>query len=59
MSDELDWTKSSYSDSEGAACVEFAALAHAVLVRDSKTPGSPHLHLHPVAWADFLRLAVE
>ncbi|MGI5456595.1 DUF397 domain-containing protein [Streptomyces sp. CA-249302] len=49
MSDQLEWCKSSYSDSEGGACVE-VAFATAIHVRDSKLPASPELHVTASAW---------
>ncbi|MER7405396.1 DUF397 domain-containing protein [Streptomyces sp. NPDC000070] len=53
MSDQLRWIKSSYSDSEGGACVE-VALSTAVHVRDSKTSAGPELHVSAAAWAAFV-----
>ncbi|MFI7016831.1 DUF397 domain-containing protein [Streptomyces sp. NPDC050164] len=53
MSDQLRWIKSSYSDSEGGACVE-VALSAAVHVRDSKTPAGPELHVTAPAWSAFV-----
>ncbi|OUC96461.1 DUF397 domain-containing protein [Streptomyces swartbergensis] len=53
MSDQLRWVKSSYSDSEGGACVE-VALSAAVYVRDSKTPASREVHITAAAWAAFV-----
>ncbi|MFJ1601310.1 DUF397 domain-containing protein [Streptomyces sp. NPDC088261] len=50
---ELDWFKSSYSGSGGDNCVEVAARADAVLVRDSKDTGLGRLVLSPTAWAAF------
>ncbi|MEU0697426.1 DUF397 domain-containing protein [Streptomyces niveus] len=56
---ELEWFKSSYSDSSnGNDCVEVATTSTAVLVRDSKTPG-PRLGLSPTAWASFVSYASE
>ncbi|GAA0940678.1 DUF397 domain-containing protein [Actinocorallia libanotica] len=34
----MSWRKSTYSDSEGGACVELAGVATTVAVRDSKNP---------------------
>lgn len=53
MSDQLNWFKSSYSDSEGGACVEvaFAARIH---IRDSKTSHGPEIHLPAPAWSAFI-----
>ncbi|MCB5182074.1 DUF397 domain-containing protein [Streptomyces antimicrobicus] len=51
MSTALKWFKSSYSGSEGGACVEVAACPEAVHVRDSKLSASPRLRLAPQAWS--------
>ncbi|MET8677584.1 DUF397 domain-containing protein [Streptomyces sp. NPDC004647] len=56
-SDDLAWSKSSYSGDEGGNCIEVAADASAVHVRDSKDPDGPVLTLTPDAWADFVRFA--
>ena len=53
MSEQLKWFKSSYSDDEGADCVE-VAFATAIHVRDSKNPVGPELHLTAPAWTAFL-----
>ncbi|MGI5393725.1 DUF397 domain-containing protein [Streptomyces sp. CA-251251] len=54
MTDRPIWIKSSYSDDEGAACVE-VALAPTIHVRDSKTaPGAPELHVSAPAWSAFI-----
>ncbi|QIP73382.1 DUF397 domain-containing protein [Streptomyces sp. VN1] len=52
----LEWFKSSYSGSEGGACIEVATEPTAVHIRDSKTndPGAPHVTVAPTAWAAFL-----
>ncbi|MES9538235.1 DUF397 domain-containing protein [Actinomadura sp. NPDC000600] len=44
-----DWRKSSYSGGTGGECVEVAAGAGCVLVRDSKDPDGPCLGLTPAA----------
>jgi hypothetical protein len=54
MSDQLKWSKSSYSDSEGGACVEVAPTPTAVHIRDSKTPAAPHLTVPARAWTAFI-----
>lgn len=36
MKEPLTWFKSSYSDSQGGACLEVAACPHTIHVRDSK-----------------------
>jgi Domain of unknown function (DUF397) len=48
-----EWRKSSYS-SDSANCVEAAALADTVLLRDSKDPTGPVLTFGADAWAAFL-----
>ncbi|MFJ7055810.1 DUF397 domain-containing protein [Streptomyces albidoflavus] len=57
----LIWVKSSYSNGQGAECVEWApehaALTGEVLVRDSKTPHAPHLTLTPESFAGLVSLA--
>ena len=46
------WRKSSYSNGE-ASCVEIAAAARAVAVRDSKDPHGPRLAVPAGSWAAF------
>ncbi|MFJ9869244.1 DUF397 domain-containing protein [Streptomyces sp. NPDC101165] len=55
MSTALQWFKSSYSSSEGGACLEVAVSPLTIHIRDSKqTPSdSPTLHLTPTTWAAF------
>jgi hypothetical protein len=53
---ELAWFKSSYSGAEGGECVEFAAAATHVHIRDSKQAGGPVLTVGPGAWAGFVGL---
>ncbi|WP_405646554.1 DUF397 domain-containing protein [Streptomyces sp. NBC_00019] len=53
MSEQLKWFKSSYSDSEGGACVE-VAFATAIHVRDSKVPASLELYIAAPAWKAFV-----
>ncbi|MGW1057668.1 DUF397 domain-containing protein [Micromonospora rubida] len=48
------WRTSSRSGGEGD-CVEVAAFADAVGVRDSKDRGGPALSFEPEAWAGFVR----
>ncbi|MCY0945258.1 DUF397 domain-containing protein [Streptomyces antarcticus] len=53
---ELDWYKSSYSDSsEGDDCVEVAATPASIHVRDSKDTRLPGLTFGTGAWAGFVR----
>ncbi|WEH35384.1 DUF397 domain-containing protein [Streptomyces sp. AM 4-1-1] len=53
----LMWFKSSYSTNDGPDCVEVAAAASAVRVRDSKVVSGPQLGFAPDAWADFVAYA--
>lgn len=48
------WRKSSYSNSQGADCVEVADLPGIVPVRDSKNPDGPTLLFPSRAWAPFI-----
>lgn len=57
--DERTWFKSSYSGSDGDACVEVAKGTRSVHVRDSKDQLSPELALSPSVWADFVRYAAR
>ncbi|WP_203185800.1 DUF397 domain-containing protein [Streptomyces pratensis] len=57
---ELEWFKSSYSDSSNSnECVEVAAAPGAVRVRDSKSVPGPHLGFTSTAWQAFLAYASE
>ena len=57
---QLDWFKSSYSDSSNPNdCVEVATTITAVHVRDSKNPQGPRLAVDPTAWAGFIAYAVD
>ncbi|MET9483160.1 DUF397 domain-containing protein [Streptomyces sp. NPDC006638] len=56
---EPDWFKSSYSGSGGGNCVEIAARADAVHVRDSKDTGLGSLALSPAAWASFTAYVIS
>ncbi|MBN0047450.1 DUF397 domain-containing protein [Streptomyces actuosus] len=57
--DERAWFKSSYSGSDGDACVEVARGAQVIHVRDSKDQRSPELALSPTAWADFVTYVTQ
>ncbi|MEV7345158.1 DUF397 domain-containing protein [Streptomyces sp. NPDC093544] len=67
MSTELSWFKSSYSDSEGSACLEVAYTwhkssnsdgPHAIHVRDSKLGArSPQVEVPSGAWDAFVTYA--
>ncbi|MBB5937371.1 DUF397 domain-containing protein [Streptomyces zagrosensis] len=49
------WRKSSYSNGEGAECIEIAdSFPGAVPVRDSKDPHGPALVFAAPAWSTFV-----
>ncbi|WP_329381002.1 DUF397 domain-containing protein [Streptomyces sp. NBC_01351] len=55
---ELEWFKSSYSDSGDINdCVEVATTPATVHVRDSKDIALPHLTFSPGAWSGFVGYA--
>ncbi|UQS30259.1 MULTISPECIES: DUF397 domain-containing protein [Streptomyces] len=54
---ELTWFKSSYSDTEGGQCVEVAAGAGIVHIRDSKAVAGPVVRVSREAWAGFVEEA--
>ncbi|WP_443033543.1 DUF397 domain-containing protein [Streptomyces sp. ACA25] len=54
----MAWFKSSYSDSEGANCVEIAAAPDTVHIRDSKTQRTT-LTFTPHTWATFLHFTTH
>ncbi|RPK88810.1 DUF397 domain-containing protein [Streptomyces sp. ADI98-10] len=56
---ELEWFKSSYSTGDGGECVEFAAAATHVHIRDSKQVSGPVLTVGPDAWAGFVGLVAD
>ncbi|AWK08999.1 DUF397 domain-containing protein [Streptomyces spongiicola] len=53
----VEWVKSSYSTADGPECVEVAAGAGAVQVRDSKHESGPLLGFTSAAWGDFVAYA--
>ncbi len=57
MNTELTWFKSSYSGSEGGACVEIAVTPGTIHVRDSKDKTGPQLTFTAEAWTDFIGFA--
>ncbi|MFC8346174.1 DUF397 domain-containing protein [Streptomyces sp. NPDC057280] len=58
MKTELSWFKSSYSDSQGGACLEVALHLHAIHVRDSKLGAQgPRFDVNADAWAAFIAYA--
>ncbi|MFD4502043.1 DUF397 domain-containing protein [Streptomyces sp. NPDC058457] len=51
----VTWRKSSYSNSDGGACLEVAAgLPSLVPVRDSKAPAHGTLLFEAASWAAFV-----
>ncbi|MFF7635522.1 DUF397 domain-containing protein [Kitasatospora sp. NPDC008050] len=57
MTMELAWFKSSYSGTEGGACIEVAPSAMVIHVRDSKDKAGPQLAFTPAAWSGFIVFA--
>jgi hypothetical protein len=49
------WRKSSYSGSNGGACVEVGTTGSAVAVRDSKDPEGPRLAFAAETWQAFAK----
>jgi Domain of unknown function (DUF397) len=47
------WRKSSYSGSNGGACVEVGTTGPAVAVRDSNHPDGPQLTFPATTWQAF------
>ncbi|MER5201791.1 DUF397 domain-containing protein [Streptomyces sp. NPDC002825] len=54
MNETLHWFKSSYSSDSGGNCVEVAATAHAVHLRDSKVQDGPTFSVEPSSWVAFV-----
>lgn len=51
----LPWRKSSYSNGEGAECLEVRdGVPATVPVRDSKNPSGPVLSIPAAAWSGFI-----
>lgn len=57
LASDLVWFKSSYSGAEGGQCVEVAATAAVVHVRDSKAVAGSVITVSREAWAGFVGLA--
>ncbi|WP_329027505.1 DUF397 domain-containing protein [Streptomyces sp. NBC_00690] len=51
---ENTWKKSSYSDSQGGSCVETAAQAGQVGIRDSKDRNGPVVVVPANTWSTFV-----
>jgi hypothetical protein len=49
------WRKSSYSSSNGGACIEVATTPQTIAVRDSKNPGGGNLAFAHDRWLAFTR----
>ncbi len=50
----IAWRKSSYSGSNGGACVEIGTVGPAVALRDSKHPDGPLLAFTADTWQAFI-----
>ncbi|MFF5568216.1 DUF397 domain-containing protein [Streptomyces sp. NPDC012623] len=57
MNSTGQWLKSSYSDSEGDACIEVAMRPATTHVRDSKLTAGPQLAVPAPAWSAFIAYA--
>ncbi len=55
MTDNLKWTKSSYSGAQGGNCIEAAGHDSRVIVRDTKDRTGPILRFTPDAWRRFAK----
>ncbi|MER6532599.1 DUF397 domain-containing protein [Streptomyces sp900105755] len=49
------WRRSSYSNGMGGECLEVAALAEEISVRDSKVALGPHIIMTRAAWRGFIK----
>jgi hypothetical protein len=49
----IAWRKSSYSGSNGGACIEVATTGPAIAVRDSNHPDGPQLAFPAATWKTF------
>ena len=49
----IAWRKSSYSSSNGGACIEVAATSSTIAVRDSKKPSGATLDFSRNNWQAF------
>ncbi|MGW3447437.1 DUF397 domain-containing protein [Streptomyces sp. NPDC001076] len=54
-SSSIQWHRSSYSNGMGGECLEVAALAEAIAVRDSKVALGPRLIMSKAAWRGFIK----
>ncbi|MER7952077.1 DUF397 domain-containing protein [Streptomyces sp. NPDC096079] len=61
MAPQNAWFKSSYSDSNGGACIEVADLVQrgTVGTRDSKQSDGPMFESSPTAWSTFVACVAE
>ncbi|WP_217245876.1 DUF397 domain-containing protein [Streptomyces sp. AC602_WCS936] len=53
------WFKSSYSGSEGGACIEVANGTQAITSGTPRTSGAPNSPLSPTAWSDLSSCAAQ
>ncbi|MDX2565110.1 DUF397 domain-containing protein [Streptomyces sp. TX20-6-3] len=60
MAPQTAWFKSSYSDSNGGACIEVADLVQrgTIGTRDSKQSDGPAFESSPTAWSTFVASVV-
>ena len=58
MTTQPNWIKSSHSGSEGN-CIEVAAAANQVLIRDSNNTYGPVLAVPAAVWQQFTRRLAE
>jgi uncharacterized protein DUF397 len=49
----IAWRTSSYSGSNGGACIEVGTTGLVVAIRDSKCPNGPQLAFAPATWNAF------
>lgn len=47
---QMPWRKAKRSAEGNDACVEIARTDHGIIVRDSKNPDGPLLHINQAAW---------
>jgi hypothetical protein len=60
VTSELEWFKSSYSDSSNSnECVEVATASGTVHVRDTKNVHGPQLGISTASWGTFVAYASQ
>lgn len=55
MTDNLKWTKSSYSGAQGGNCIEVGGHDSRVIVRDTKDITGPTLKFSADAWRQLVK----